>query len=687
MQNQNFSSQILYNILNIFLVLLVKFFYPNYKNFIYNKLFFFEEKMKFFNKITLTIFLLTIIVILFTVSCTSSDNSSTTTSASSDETTNTGTTVDTQSSVATPDNFATILLETIDPILTLTKKTSLATLNRVLIKYDSSYIHLNNSSYAVGINSSISTYNDVFLKTFQLISQSSESCYRLDSEKHSNWSLDYNSSTMRLELNDTFGYTRDSDSAYLCFTFPSMNTMYASKRYTFNTSTSTYSEDASFSAKYVEYDTTNAYPKLSSTSSAITLYDSGLDFAIPTAMNPSSATMVSNSRVAWSSSSATAYADHNFNGDKLYKDTHSSYKDQVLTSGDDSSTAAAAAAMLASIKSDLKAAGSSLRYTSAVYTAFRNALLKTTLTGETIVGGSVGQNTVPYVYYTNEKDDSGTMHPFMVVASYSIQDRPNRLLDVTVPPGDGTGSGYAEQKVTRDALLGSFLYKIPLKDYGEVSTVGENTMTDSDGDGQTLAGAVGSTVYNVYSWASVNTVGIAVDGVEIYPLFNNVLLAAVEKGELTQSGIHVGQGMGLHWHGDGHSANGNKMNIYNLRDFADSSHPPLIGFGNDGVALYGKYESSYSSMDGYSTAIDSFGGHEHDGYNYHYHSHTMDSSVLNAISGYAGNLSYTATILMKGAWAGKINDIPEFWNGINPNTSSGQKNKYVGHKDFATYAP
>jgi hypothetical protein len=277
------------------------------------------------------------------------------------------------------------------------------------------------------------------------------------------------------------------------------------------------------------------------------------------------------------------------------------------------------------------------------------------------------------------------MHPFMVIASYSIQDRPNRLLDVTTPPGDGSG-GYGESKVTRDALLGSFLYKIPLKDYGEVSTVGDNVMTtDSSGDGQNLADDAGDANYNVYSWASINTVGIAVDGVEIYPLFNNVMLASVEKGEVTQSGIHVGQGMGLHWHGDGHAANGNKMNIYNLRDYVGYDHPPLIGFGNDGVALYGKYESSYSTMDGYSTAIDDFGGHEHDGYNYHYHAHEMESSVLNELSGYGGSLSYTVAVLMKGAWAGLINDIPEFWNGTIPNGA--QNSKYGGHKDYATYTP
>ena len=324
--------------------------------------------MKFFNLKNSNILFYLITILLFFHSCTSSDSdssSNTTATTTSDETTTTGTTVDSQTSIATPSNFASILLESVS--LTPTVKSSVADLDRVLISYSSSYFHLDNSSYAVGIDSTISTYNDVFLKTFLLVEQSSESCYRLDSEKHSNWSIDYNTSTDRLELNDTFGYTRDGDSSYLCFTFPSMNSMYASKRYTFNTSTSAYSEDTSFTAKYVEYDTTNSYPKLSSSSSTITLYDSGINFDIPTEMNPTSASMVTNSRVAWSTSSATAYANHNFNGDKLYKDTYSTYKAQVLTAGEDADTSSAAATVLAAIKTDLEAAGSSLRYSTALY--------------------------------------------------------------------------------------------------------------------------------------------------------------------------------------------------------------------------------------------------------------------------------------------------------------------------------
>ena len=130
--------------------------------------------------------------------------------------------------------------------------------------------------------------------------------------------------------------------------------------------------------------------------------------------------MVSNSRVPWTTSGTDKFSDHSFYGEKVWKDTYTTYKDQVLTVGDDKCTAVSAANMLTQIKSDLESGGDSVRYDTSVYIAFRNTLLKTKLTGETIVGGSVGLNTAPYVFFTNETDDSGVRHPFMVIASISI---------------------------------------------------------------------------------------------------------------------------------------------------------------------------------------------------------------------------------------------------------------------------
>ena len=654
-----------------------------------------KSNLKFYGALVLALIFLLIIQ-----SC--SDNSDDSSSSSSSTSTWTGATTSCtsscSSSVNTPDNFNAILLKSVS--ITPASKSSVSDLDRVLIGYSSSYMSLDNSSYTtVGLDSTLSTYNDVFLKTFQLVADnsSSPSCYRADSEKHSNYSVDYNSSSSnRLYLRNTFGYERESENAadnttgYLCFTHSS-SLLTASKRFKYDNSTNGYTQDTSFSTMYVAFDSTNSIFKLvssSSSASSITLYDTGaLDLTLPSSFNPNSSSMVTNSRVEWSSY-ATHYDNHTYTGtyqNKLYNDTHSSYQSQVESAGDNSTTSSAASTMLSTIKSDLESAGSSLRYDTSVYLAFRDALLKTKVTGETIVGAPVGLNTAPNVFFTNECL-SGVRHPFMVIFSWSISDRPNRLLDVPVPPGDGTGS-YPDSNVTRDAVLQTFLHKIPLKDYGEVSSVTDNTLSTS------LATDASSSTYTVYSHASISTIGLAVDGVQIYPVYNNTLLPAVEKAEITSSGIHVGQGMGLHWHGDGHGATGNGLNLYNLPDYVGSMHPPLIGFGLDGVALYGKYESSYDYMDGYTEdttyALDTFGGHDHGDYNYHYHAQGIANGDENGAcsSNCLAAGSYTMNILMKGAWAGDIDSVPDFWNSNNngkPATTGAQNNKWIGNKNYAS---
>ena len=158
---------------------------------------------------------------------------------------------------------------------------------------------------------------------------------------------------------------------------------------------------------YLAYDSTNSFFKLvssSSSASSITLYDTGdLDLTIPSSFNPASKSMVTNSRVEWSSY-ATHYDNSSWTGlyqNNVYSKTHSTYKPQVEYGGDNTTTASEASTMLSTIKSDLESAGSSLRYDTSVYLAFRNALLKTKVTGETIVGAPVGLNTAPYVWFTN----------------------------------------------------------------------------------------------------------------------------------------------------------------------------------------------------------------------------------------------------------------------------------------------
>ena len=81
----------------------------------------------------------------------------------------------------------------------------------------------------------------------------------------------------------------------------------------------------------------------------------------------------------------------------------------------------------------------------------------------------------------------------------------------------------------------------------------------------------------------------------------------------------------------------------------------MIGFGYEGIALFGKYRSTDTSLLGYSTALDDIGAHNHDSIGYHYHAHVVTNHI-------AELLTYTTTfnVLMKGAYIGKTNSIPYF---------------------------
>ena len=70
--------------------------------------------------------------------------------------------------------------------------------------------------------------------------------------------------------------------------------------------------------------------------------------------------------------------------------------------------------------------------------------------------------------------------------------------------------------------------------------------------------------YNVDNYTSTSSTGIAVDGVIMYPSLNNVLVYATFAAEITSTGIHVGRGMGFHYHADGHAFNQNGINLYNI---------------------------------------------------------------------------------------------------------------------------
>ena len=344
----------------------------------------------------------------------------------------------------------------------------------------------------------------------------------------------------------------------------------------------------------------------------------------------------------------------------------------------------AAETALENIRISLAAQGESLRYNKEVYLAFRENALSHLFASGDIYNGQVGNRTVAHVYFTNAANaTTGIRHPYMVIATHNATPRPNFLVDVARPPGDGVGAGYDNQSVTRTAVLEARTIVIPLKDYGLITNLTDNTVSPSlASDANVSAGN-----YTTENYADNASCAIAIDGVKIYPALNNTLAYATAAAEITSSGAHVGRGGSLHWHADGHGYNGNGINLYNLRDYTDSSngtsrsHPPIIGFSYDGIALYGKYESSFSAMDGYGVALDAYGGHTHGEYGYHYHAHAKQ--IEN------GNNDFTQHFLMVGAWKGQINALPvmgEAEISVKPNETETTQ-RYVGKNGTASTVP
>ena len=102
--------------------------------------------------------------------------------------------------------------------------------------------------------------------------------------------------------------------------------------------------------------------------------------------------------------------------------------------------------------------------------------------------------------------------------------------------------------------------------------------------------------------------------------------------------------------------------IYNQNDYVGHSHPPLIGFVFDGIAIFGTYENNQSQLDGSSEDLDEYGGHVHGEYGYHHHAFSESVEQQNGPNTY----SFTQNYLQRGAFKGNINNIPGFLN-VNTN--------------------
>ena len=502
----------------------------------------------------------------------------------------------------------------------LTLTTNLATPARVMISdaptlvSDANYLSIGDaltnlsgySAQALGIDSA-STYRTYYSKLLRLEAETSDSsCYRLRSHLHPNFALDVDEDDFdNLKFRNNFGNTATSY-GYVCFTYDkSARLLRAKTRYNYSAADFTYTQDSSFArGNYYVKLGNGGYSLVASSSEATKLYiyDSPLDFSVPFDFNPAKTTPVTNPAAAYISKPA------DFNISRLGSEYTAQVKvDGVAAPGTNATTRTATDAMLLKIQNSL-ASGESLRYDIKVYAAFRDGLLASTLQSDGISNGELGQNLVPYVFFTNEKDSNGVSHPYMVIMSYGNPASPHGLMDVPRPPGQGSGS-YGSSNVTRFTNLDLYSIGIPMKDYGEVSAVDENASVLSNQLWDDVSGSKGAR--DVFNYASANDNGIMISGAVMFPVYNNRLMPSQADAELSANGCHVGQGGGgPHCHADGYESQG-VLGVYTDADYEGKEHPPLVGFGYDGVALFGVYrEDQDSQLEGFGTALDAWGGRD-----------------------------------------------------------------------------
>ena len=458
----------------------------------------------------------------------------------------------------------------------LTLTTNLATPARVMISdaptlvSDANYLSIGDaltnfsgySAQALGIDSD-STYRTYYSKLLRLEAETSDSsCYRLRSHLHPNFALDVDEDDFdNLKFRNNFGNAATSY-GYVCFTYDkSARLLRAKTRYNYSAADFTYTQDSSFArGNYYVKLGNGGYSLVASSSEATKLYiyDSPLDFSVPFDFNPAKTTPVTNPAAAYISKPA------DFNISRLGSEYTAQVKvDGVAAPGTNATTRTAADAMLLKIENSL-ASGESLRYDIKVYAAFRDGLLASTLQSDGISNGELGQNLVPYVFFTNEKDSSGVSHPYLVIMSYGNPGSPHGLMDVPRPPGLGTGS-YDSSSVTRFTNLDRYSIGIPMKDYGEVSAVDENASVLSNQLWDDVSGSKGAR--DVFNYASANDNGIMISGAVMFPVYNNRLMPSQADAELSANGCHVGQGGGgPHCHADGYESQG-VLGVYTDADY------------------------------------------------------------------------------------------------------------------------
>ncbi len=560
---------------------------------------------------------------------------------------------------------------------------------------------VNSNGYGATASSFISSTNPTmqsFLGSLVHVVSESDGNFRFDSHLHPNQSLDYSSTNNNLVFENNFGYTTLTKLGYLTFSYnTSTNLIQAKNRYTYSVISST--TQVSTASSYVGYTPTHTkdltfpvvdyYLRLQSgfydlvpTSTAATkfyLYTPPIDFGIPVNLNPLPVPYTAAGPVPVAKGLVVpSQYESNSSKSGFYNTLTSKYQPQVVNAGSDMTTKSAATMMLAAISTAATQNNFSLRYSTAVYSAFRDGTLINTQVSDSVFDGVPGQHSVPYVYFTNEQDSSGAYHPFMIIVSYNNAPTPNGLLDIPSPPGQITLAAQSldAQNRTRYTNLAVYLSVIPMRDYGLVTDVYQNKYTpNSFGESNFTPSNVTPDAYNYHG---IVDIGILINAAPIFSVMTGFIgtstYSSSSRGELSVNGCHVGQGGGgPHCHADSYqSGAASGIGVYSDIDYLNATHPPLIGFGNDGVALFAQYRSTDINLLGYSASIEPFGGHNHDSIGYHYHAHTIPNYPWSF-----GNVKGTANIpaLMRGAYIGNINTVPFFSNSAQ---SSFQQNKYLG---------
>ncbi|GMH94843.1 hypothetical protein TrVE_jg9957 [Triparma verrucosa] len=214
---------------------------------------------------------------------------------------------------------------------------------------------------------------------------------------------------------------------------------------------------------------------------------------------------------------------------------------------------------------------------------------------------------------------------------------------IPLPPGGDTSCRVR----TSSELL--TVYKIPIA-------------PPADQTGTNAMGASGDAALpNVPGMPEAGCIGMAIDGVPMFPNYNNRGQPAATSCEIDRCNAHSGKGDDYHYHGDPF---GSKC-LYDEDDYGSSpstTHPPLIGFAMDGYGIYGRHTDAL--QEGADVDLDDCGGHVHTTYGYHYHSFVTLGRTTTSLDGVGGSGPFTFDtfdVSPSTCWKGDVSQIANFW--------------------------